>query len=364
MSRIRRDHPLLFIPGPTEVCEEVADAATTPMIGHRGPEISALLEEVLPQVAAMLHSSASVYPLACSATGAMEGAVRNAAPGPFLHLVGGAFAARWSEVRESCGLAGEDLVVPWGEAIDPEAVGQRLRGGSFRAVTLVHNETSTGVLHPLPEIARVVREESDALLLVDTVSSMAATELRLDEWGVDLCLAGTQKAWAMPPGLSLVAVSPRALERSTQATGKGYYFDWVRHEEKIAKWQTPSTPPISLLFQLRAALKVFQAEGFAQRYARHAAMRARVLEWAADRFEPFAQAAFRSPSLTALRAGETEISTLLVRCRERGFIIGSGYGKTKGELFRIGHMGEITLELLDECLAVFDEELSRMGGES
>jgi aspartate aminotransferase-like enzyme len=340
---------------------EVAEAARTPMVGHRGPEISALLKETLPAVARLLNTSSSVYPLACSATGAMEGAVRNAAPGPFLHLVGGAFAARWSKLRESCGLAGEDLSVPWGEVLDPEAVREKLRGGEFGAVTLVHNETSTGVLHPLAEIARVVREESDALLLVDTVSSMAACELRLDEWGVDLCLAGTQKAWALPPGLTLVSVSPRALERSAHARGKGTYFDWLLHEEKIRAWQTPSTPPISLLFQLRAALAVMEAEGLPRRYARHLAMRDRVLQWASGRFEPFAAAGHRSPSLTALRAGEVDIAGLLARCRERGFVIGSGYGKTKGEVFRVGHMGEITPELLDECLAVLDEELAAMG---
>ncbi len=360
MSRIRRDHPLLFLPGPTEVCEEVATAGTTPMIGHRGPEISQLLRETLPAVATLLNTKSSIYPLACSATGAMEGAVRNVGPGRILHLVGGAFAERWSKVRASCGLPGEVLEVPWGEAIDPDAVRQRLHDGKFAAVTLVHNETSTGVLHPLPEIARAVREESDALFLVDTVSSMAASELRLDEWGVDLCLAGTQKAWAMPPGLSLVSVSPRALERSARAVGKGFYFDWLLHEQKMVDWQTPSTPPISLLFQLREALRGFSREGLEQRYARHWEMRDRVLQWAEGRYEPFAAEGFRSPSLTALRVGSLDIGGLLARCRDRGFVVGSGYGKTKGEVFRVGHMGEISLDLLEECLAVLDEEALRM----
>ena len=360
MSSIPRDHPLLFLPGPTEVLPGVAQAGTLPMIGHRGPEISVLLKETMTKVAEVLATEGSVFPLCSSATGAMEGAIRNLTSGPVLHLVCGAFSKRWSKLRAACDVEGEEVVVEWGEPIDPERVREALRAKVYRAVTLVHNETSTGVLNPLREIAKVVREESEALLLVDTVSSMAAVELRLDEWGVDLCLAGTQKAWALPPGLTLVSVSDRVLKESERARGKGLYFDWCLHRRKMDSWQTPNTPPIALLFQLQAALAQMESEGFQQRYARHAAMRDRVLSWAAGRFVPFARKGFRSTTLTALTVDSVDIAKWLEACRERGFVVGAGYGDTKSRVIRVGHMGEIDPELLAECLQVMDEEWEKL----
>jgi aspartate aminotransferase-like enzyme len=291
----------------------------------------------------------------------MEAAVRNAAPGPFLHLVCGAFSARWSEIRAACGLEGDDLVVPWGEAILPEQLAEALAHKSYGAVTLVHNETSTGVMNPLRELAAVIKQHDDLLLLVDTVSSMAAVELRLDEWGVDVCLAGTQKAWAMPPGLTLCAVSERALRQSGRAERKGFYLDWQSHEASLRKWQTPSTPPISLLFQLQVALDRAEEEGWSARYARHAAMQRLCMSWAERRnFRPFAREGYRSMSVSALEAPGVDLPALLSRLRERGIIMGAGYGKTKPTVFRVGHMGEWTVEALEAVLATCDEELGGM----
>ena len=351
----------LLIPGPTEVDAEIAAAAARPMIGHRGAEMVELLQTTLPRVQRMLNTSYSVYPFACSATGAMEAAIRNAAPGHFLHLVCGAFSQRWSEIRAACGLSGDDLVVEWGQAIPLERLRTQLQNGKYDAVTLVHNETSTGVLNPLAELARAVRAESDALLCVDTVSSMGAVELELDAWGVDVCLAGTQKALALAPGLTLCAVSPRALARSESAPGKGVYFDFVTHERSLAKWQTPATPPISLLFQLQAQMLRIEYEGLAVRYARHRAMRDLTLGWAERRgLPPFAAEGARSVTVTTLRSGGNDLAALLSRARERGILLGSGYGKTKGEVFRVGHMGEWTVAELNEVLSMLDEELGRM----
>jgi aspartate aminotransferase-like enzyme len=356
------DHPILFIPGPTEVHPDVARAGARPMIGHRGPEIGELLRRTLARVAPVMGTSVSVFPLACSATGAMEGAVRNAAPGRFLHLVCGAFSERWASIRQACALDGDVLEVPWGQVHDPGEVRRALRAKRYHAVTLVHNETSTGVMNPLPELALAVKEQDDVLLLVDTVSSMAAVELRLDEWGVDVCFAGTQKAWGLPPGMTLCAVSPAALRRSAQAPGKGYYFDWVEHQKYLDKAQTPATPAISLLYQLEAALDRIESEGLPSRYARHRAMRDQVLTWAQGRFPPFAQEGFRSVTLTTLRGNGVDLGAVLSAVRKRGYVVGGGYGKTKGEVFRVGHMGEITPSLLREMLAVFDEELATLGG--
>jgi len=350
--------PVLLIPGPTEVAPEVAAAATVPMIGHRGPEITELVEATMPRVAALLGTAHRVFPLGCSATGAMEGAIRNAAGRPFLHLVCGAFSRRWSDIRAACGEEGDDLEVGWGEAIGPEALAEALRRRGYGAVTLVHNETSTGVLNPLPELAAVVRaERPDALLCVDTVSSMAAVRLELDAWGVDVCLAGTQKAWAMSAGLTLCAVSERALARSEESAGRGFYLDWTKHAASLDKGQTPSTPPISLMEQLRVQLDRIDAEGADARYARHEAMREQTLTWAEGRFTPFAAEGHRSPTVTALRGEGIDVEAWRARLRERGLFLGSGYGPTKGEVFRVGHMGEWTPEALARAFELMDREL-------
>lgn len=352
--------PLLLIPGPTEVDPAVAEAALRPMIGHRGKEITELLDACLPRVATMLRTQSPVFPLGCSASGAMEASIRNASGRPFLHLVCGAFSQRWSDMRAACGEDGDDLIVEWGEPILPAAVATALSQREYGAVTLVHNETSTGVMNPLADIAREVREHSDALLLVDTVSSMAAVPLELDAWGVDVCLAGTQKAWALPAGLTLCAVSERALARSERSEGRGFYLDWTRHARSLEKGQTPSTPPISLLEQLRTQLDRIDDEGWEARFQRHRDLRAATLAWADGRFEPFARDGYRSVTLSALRGGDVDLLELAQRLRARGVFLGGGYGKTKGEVFRVGHMGEWKVEPLRRALGWIDEELEAM----
>lgn len=352
------NEPLLLIPGPTNVAPEIAAAATAPMIGHRGPEIRELVGDILPRLQSLLGTESPVFPLPGSATSTMEAAVRNAAPGPFLHLVNGAFSGRWSKAREACGLPGDEYAVDWGQAHDPDELRRRLGERRYAAVTLVHSETSTGVLNPLPALARVVREHSDALLLVDTVSSMTAVELSLDEWGVDVCFAGSQKAWALPPGLVVCVVSTRAIGRAADAPGRGWALDWVENASRLEDHMTPTTPPISLMQQLQEQLRRIEREGATARYARHTALQAQVLEWAGERFAPFAAAGHRSPTVTPLRAEGFVPTELVAALRPRGIVLGTGYGKTKAELFRIGHMGELdssrlawALGQLDECIA-------------
>jgi aspartate aminotransferase-like enzyme len=352
--------PYLLIPGPTVVDPQIAAAGARAMIGHRGAEVQALVRDLLSRLRALLGTKSDVYPLGCSATGAMEAAIRNAGPGPILHLVGGAFSQRWSEIRESCGVEGDEITVPWGRAIDPEAVRGALERRDYAALTVVHSETSTGVLNPLPEIAAVVREFEDTLLLVDTVSSMVAVPLELDAWGVDVCLAGVQKAWALPAGLTVCAVSPRALERSASAVGKGFYFDWCKHHSALEKGQTPSTPPLSLMFQLQAQLDRIDGEGMPARHRRHLALQSRVARWAEGRFDIYSEEGHRTPTLTPLLIGDVDVPALLAAMRERGWVLGAGYGKTRDELIRIGHMGEMTLDILEEALVDLDTSLGEL----
>ena len=211
-----------------------------------------------------------------------------------------------------------------------------------------------------PEIAEVVRRFADVLFLVDTVSSMAAVQLDLDRWGVDVCFAGTQKAWGLPPGLSLCAVSERALHRSGQASGRGYYFDWRRHAHALERWQTPATPAISLLFQLESALDRIEREGPQVRYRRHRELQEEVLGWAARRgLRVLAREGYRSPTLTALFLSPGEALPVIAGMRRRGWALASGYGRFREDMIRIGHMGELGRGRLREALADLESALDQ-----
>lgn len=353
------EHPLLFLPGPTEVHPDVAAAGATPMIGHRGAPSRDLIRDVVTRVQRWIGTTHPVLPLGCSATGAMEASIRNLPPGRVLHLVNGAFSARWSTVRAACGRDGDVVDVPWGEPVLPERVGEALSAGDYVAVTVAHSETSTGVLNPIAEIAEAVRAHGDAFLFVDAVTSMTAVPLELDAWGIDLCFAGSQKALALPPGLTLCAVAPRVVEAARAVQGRGFYFDLPRHVDALEQWQTPTTPPLSLLFQLRAELDRMEAEGAPARYARHRALQATVEEWADGHFEIFPSAGYRSPILSVLRAGDVDVAATLDGVRTKGWWFGSGYGPTKADMIRIGHLGEITVDLLRRALDVLSTNLVR-----
>ena len=350
-------HPILLIPGPTEVHPDVAAAATTPMVGHRGEHARDLLRDVVTRVQRMIGTRHPVLPLGCSATGAMEASMRNLGGGRVLHLVNGAFAARWSKVRESCGVDGDVLEVGWGEPVRGEQVAEALARTHYDAVTVVHSETSTGVLNPLAEIAEAVRPHADTLFFVDAVTSMAAVPLDLDRNGVDVCFAGSQKALALPPGLTLCSVSERALERARNARGRGFYFDFVRHVEALQAWETPTTPALSLLYQLRAQLDRIDAEGIDARYARHRALQRTVEEWAADRFALVPREGYRSPIVSVLDAAGLDVGATLAAVRRRGWWIGSGYGETKERCIRVGHLGDIDEATLRRALADLGESL-------
>lgn len=348
------DRPILLIPGPTEVHPDVAAAGATPMIGHRGAPSRALIQDVVESLQPWLGTSNPVLPLGCSATGAMEASIRNLPAGRVLHLVNGAFAERWSTVRAACGREGDTVEASWGAPILPGQVSEALDRGEYVAVTMAHSETSTGVLNPLAEIASVVKQRPGVLLMVDAVTSMTAVPMQLDRWGVDLCFTGSQKALALPPGLTLCTVSPRFVERARDVDGRGFYFDLPRHVDALAKWETPTTPPISLLYQLQAALRRMEEEGRAQRFARHVALRETVEAWAKDRFGFFAREGFRSPILSVLRADAYDVAASLDAARARGWWIGSGYGPTKADVIRIGHLGEIDVETLEKGLQTLD----------
>jgi predicted phosphoserine aminotransferase len=354
-----------FLPGPTEVRPEVLAAQTRPMIGHRGGSIQELLAGLQEGLRQVFLTEQPVIISTSSATGLMETAVRNGvAGGRVLSLVNGAFSARFSEIAMACGHDTEVWAVDWGSFHDAHQLDERLAGGGFDAVTVTHSETSTGVLQDLEAIAAVTRRHEGVLLLVDSVTGIGGTEVRTDDWGLDFVLTGSQKALALPPGLAFAVASPQMLDRSSQASNKGYYFDLLPLVKSLEAHQTPSTPAISLLYALETQLERILAEGIEQRWARHAEMRTATVEWVdAMRTDGvdvgvFAPEGHRSPTVTCISLPEGVSGPDVVKeMRTRGWVIGGGYSRLKESTIRIGHMGDHDPVVLGELLATLGEVL-------
>ncbi len=354
----------LFLPGPTEVSDEVLQAQAGRLIGHRGPEISALLDAIQTRLRTVFQTGHRVYVSTSSATGMFEAAARCGVGRRALCCVNGAFSARWAEVIAGNGLEHDVLEVDWGEPITADFVADALERADYDAVTVVHNETSTGVTSPVGEIAAAVRESApDALVLVDTVSSLGGIDVPVDAWGVDVCLTGGQKCLALPPGLSFAAVSDRALERARTIEGRGWYFDWVVFERYLERSQTPATPAVTLLYALDLQLDRILAEGLDARFARHTAMAERVRSWALERMDVLAREGYRSDSVTAVRnTRDVRIPELNRHLADTvDMQVSNGYGKMADVTFRIGHMGDHTVEEVDTLLEGIDEFLDGEG---
>ncbi len=274
----------------------------------------------------------------------------------------GAFSNKWHDVTRRCGLEADAFKAEWGQPITAEMVDNALATGKYDAMTLVHNETSTGVMSPLAEIAEVMRKYPDVSFIVDTVSSMSAVPLDVAALQTDVCLAGVQKAFGLPPGLAVFAVSRRALEKARTTPNRGYYFDFEEFEANDLKDNTPSTPCISLIYALDHQLRKFFAEGLENRYARHRQMAETTRSWVlAQGFTLFAAEGARSQTLTCGRNdGRTDLEQLKKLAAERGYAIDNGYGKIKNETFRIPHMADMTLIDLQELFGLLEELLPRV----
>lgn len=341
----------LFIPGPTDVLPEVMAAQTAPMIGHRSDEFEALFEKVQQQLRDLFYTQARVYVVAASGTGLHEAAIRNTVQGRVVNFINGAFSKRWHDVSKGCDKDAMAVDVEWNTAVKPEQVVAGLEAaladGPVDAITVVHNETSTGVTSPVGEIAQAVRAVSpDTLVLVDAVSSFAGTRIPMDEWDLDVCLTSSQKALALPPGLAFCAVQDRVLERAKEVRGRGWYFDFLNLEKSLRKNTTPATPAISLMRSLSVQLDHIFAEGLEARFDRHAALAAETQQWAVDHgFELMAEAGYRSPTVTNVANNlGVNIGALNAHLSTHDMEISDGYGDYKGKAFRIAHMGEVSSE--------------------
>jgi aspartate aminotransferase-like enzyme len=360
-------HVKLHIPGPVEVSEKTFRAFSSPMIGHRGQGFKDLYAKIQPQLQQLLFTRQLVYLSTSSAWGVMEGAVRNLVRKRVLNCMCGAFSDKWLDVAKRCGKEAEALQVPWGSPIRPEQVEAKLATGHFDALTLIHNETSTGVMSPIYEIAALKKKFPDVMFIIDAVSSMSAVKLEFDALGVDVLLAGTQKAFALPPGLAVFVCSPAALAKAATAADRGYYFDFVEFQKNAEQSMTPSTPSIGHVYALASKLEDILAEGLEARFARHAKLAGMTRAWAARHgFTLFPETGFASVTLTCVNNGAkpggraVDAAKLQKLVKEQGFLIDGGYGKIKGTTFRISSMGDETEETMNQLYAALDGAMKKL----
>jgi aspartate aminotransferase-like enzyme len=350
-----------LLPGPTEVHPDILEAMLRPMIGHRGPEMVELLTRIEAPLRRLFRTERRVLVGTCAATGFMEMAARCGVRNRALSLVGGAFGERFAAIARACGHDVVRLDVPPGETVEADMLRDALRRTEVDAVTLVHSETATGALAPLPELAAAAREFDDVLLLVDAVTSVAGSPVETDALGLDFVFTGSQKALALPPGLALGVASERMLERAKTLPGRGAYLDVVAYDEAFAERQPTNTPAMSLFYALARQCQRIEAEGgVTERWARHDAMRRAVEEWVdgsggARGYAYLPRAGRRSWTVSCLRVPSGVSGRAIVqRVKAAGWTIGTGYGPLKESTLRIGHMGDHTVEGVQAVLDVIE----------
>jgi aspartate aminotransferase-like enzyme len=338
---------------------------TRQMVAHRSPEMRALLARVYAALPALFGTSRPVYVASGAATGMMEAAIRCASRTRVLSLVAGAFGERFARIAEECGRSVTRLVVPPGDVVSADALRDALEHGEYDAVTAVHIETSTGTIADIAAYGRAIAPHADVMLLVDAVSSVGGVEVAMDVARADVVLAASQKALALPPGLSFISCSARAMTRASALPNRGMYLDVARMDEYWQKGETAGTPAIPQLFALDAQLAEIGHEGVANRWARHAAMAAAVHEWVREARARargvglLAREGVRAPTVSCLTI-DGDAPRVAALLRERGFEIGSGYGALAASTLRIGHMGDHTVREVRALLSALDDALEAL----
>jgi predicted phosphoserine aminotransferase len=319
------------------------------MVGHRSQVAKDLFAGIQPKLREVFQTQSRVFLTSSSGTGLWEGMLRSCTSGRLLLLTCGAFGERWAEVAQSNGIPFDQASVSWGSPNSPEQLEKALAKRRYAALALVHNETSTGILNPLKEIADVARVfDPEMLILVDAVSSAGGVPIATQDWGLDVVVTSSQKCFALPPGLAFSAVSDRAIDHALKVTHRGWYFDAVRLDKALSKNGTPATPAISLLYALDKQLDRILEEGLTNRYIRHADLAQRAQSWAVEHMDLYAQEGYRSPTVTCIRnTRNLDLTALNDHLSLSGMTIASGYGPLKDQTFRIGHMGELRVEDLE-----------------
>ncbi|MEM7307587.1 MAG: aminotransferase class V-fold PLP-dependent enzyme [Planctomycetota bacterium] len=357
----------LWIPGPTEVRPEILAELARPMIGHRSPAMTELIESLDPGLGQAFglwdDTTARVGVGTHSATAMMEASLHGAGQ-RILCIAGGAFARRWHQIAERLGKDTRLFEVEPGKLLDDVHLADVLdREGPFDAVTLVVNETSTGVCTPIQHVSNVLQAFPDTLLLCDVVSYLAGGPVEFDEYCLGLAFAGVNKALALPPGITVFCVSEDYVERAESEPRPSWYLDPLRTLEGHEARRTPTTPAIPHYRALARQLADIETEGWDARFERHARMRARTLEWAAGHgLAPFPEEAAQSPTVSCIDAAGLDVAAFVQGLKDKGFEISNGYGDLKGKTFRIGHMGDHSEADLETLLSAADEVLAGLKG--
>src|SRR4030042_150719 len=350
----------LFIPGPINVTEDTLQKMATPMISHRGKEASTLQKNISDKLRKLMYTQNEILLSTSSGSGLMEGAVRSCTQKRAAVFSCGNFGNRWFAMAEDNNVPADKFEVKWGLPNTPESVDQALATGKYDLVTVTHNETSSGVMNPVEEIAQVMKKYPEVVFCVDAVSSLGGVKIEVDKWGIDICITSSKKCLGLPPGLSLCSISEKALEAARKVKFRGTYFDLLQIYEYIKKkdYQYPSTPSLSHMFALDHQLDKILEEGLDNRFARHTEMANNVRAWAQEEFALLAQEEFASNTVTCVKnTREISVGGLNKALGERGFMISNGYGKLKDKTFRIAHMAEATFNEIRELLSLIDEIL-------
>jgi aspartate aminotransferase-like enzyme len=361
------NHKRLFIPGPSEVRPEILQALATPQIGHRSKEYSALHENCVKKLQKFFYTEEGhVLIWTCSSSGVMEGSVRNTCAKKCVCFINGAFSKRWHELTVANGIDAIPYNVEMGKAIKPEMVDEVLsKNPDVDAITVVYNETSTGVMSPIKEIGDLLKKKyPDVMYLVDAVSNMAGVKINPLELGVDIILAGVQKAFALPAGMAISWSSERSMKKAETIKFRGGYVDFVAQLARQKKnMQTPSTPSIPHMFALDKQMDFILAEG-EKRYERHHAMAEKVRAYAGEKWEMFPEKGYESETLTCIKNTKgISIAKLNNKLGEEYMQISNGYGDLKEKTFRIAHMGDTQMWEIEGLLSAIDRILARYGSD-
>jgi len=349
---------VMFVPGPVDVAPEVLAAQAKPMMPHRSKDFEAIFKRTAEKAQKLFYTQYRVFQGTHSGSGMQEAGIRNFVQDTVLCVVNGAFAERWYEVAVGNGKQADRLEVSWGDVVKPEALADALKKKHYEAVTIIHNETSTGAENPIQELCQVVQQVSpDTLTLVDAVSSLGGVKVEMDAWGIDFLLTSSQKCLGLPPGLSLAAANDKAMKKAESVTNRGWYFDLLRMEKHRIKDSTPMTPVMPLIFALDVQLDRIFAEGLENRFARHAAMSKCIQDWAISHgMNPVTPEPYRSKTVSTIENSKGwDITALNNFLKLRGMRIANGYGVLKDRTYRIATMSEITMQDCENLIAALEE---------
>lgn len=350
----------LFIPGPIDVSEDVLVQMANQVISHRGSEASALQEAITEKLQDLFYTKNNILLSTSSGSGLMEGSIRSCTLKRAAILSCGSFGDRWYQMGILNGVPADLFKVELGKAIEPEIVDKVLSTNKYDTVMVTHNETSTGIANPIKEIGEVIKKYDDIVYCVDAVSSAGGIKIEVDESNIDICLTSVQKSLGLPPGMSLCTFSEKAKKRAEKVPNRGYYFDLLAIYEYIQNknYQYPSTPSLSHMFALNFQLEKILKEGLDNRFRRHEEMANLVRKWAQEHFQIFTDVNYLSNTITVIKnTQEISVSNLNEKLQERGFLIANGYGDLKEKTFRISHMGDYTVQDVNELLININEIL-------